>query len=427
MKLNDINIHTIDRYQREGYPWADWALMRREAPVYWYERDGIDPFWAVTRYADVRQVSLDDKTFVNSGPRLRLAPSDYDRRARLARVKKQTLYGWDPDAPDDFIYMDNPEHRDLRLIVARSFTSAYCRTMVDMLDRLARDIVDEFEASLAAGNIVDLVHDFAAKPPLATICEMMGVPTDDWADIHRWTDALFDLDNLEWAEPGEDRRAMRRRLHREFHEYIDNLIERKRREPGDDLTTKLVDAEIDGHRLDHQTLHGYIRVLIAAGNETTRNALTRGTLLLLEHQEQLERFHDAPDELTNSLVEEVVRYTSPVIQFARTATKDVDMHGKRVKAGDTVGIWYPSANRDERAFDDPDRFDITRDPNPHVGFGHGVHFCLGANLARFELRSVFRELGQRKTLAKVEPAGPGRRLTDLHVGALAEMPMRMRA
>ncbi len=425
--LDDIDIHRIDRYQSEGYPWEDWVRLRRDAPVYWYDRPGIAPFWAVTRYADVKAISLDDKTFINGGSRLRLAPSEYDRRAQAARKRKAELYGWDASAPDDMIYLDNPEHRKLRLIVARSFTSAFCRTLSEELDSLAVSIADDFERALAAGEPVDLVHDFGAKLPLATICKMMGLPTDDWADIHRWTDALFDLDNMQWAEPGEDRRDMRRRLHREFHEYLSALIERKRREPGDDLSTKLVQAEVDGSPLNEQELHGYLRVLIAAGNETTRNSLTRGMLELLQWPEQLARFHADPDRWTDSLVEEIVRFTSPVMQFARTATRDVELHGKKIRTGDTVGIWYPSANRDETVFERPNDLDISRDPNPHLGFGHGVHFCLGANLARFELRAMFRELGRRQVLTKLEVAGPARWLTDLHVGAIAQVPVRFAA
>jgi len=425
--LEDINIHSIERYQSEGYPWEDWARLRRDAPVYWYERPGIEPFWAVTRYADVKAISLDDKTFINGGPRLRLAPSDYDRRARAARERKAELYGWDASAPDDMVYMDNPDHRKLRLVVARSFTSAFCRTLASELDSLAVSIAEDFERALENGESVDLVHDFGAKLPLATICQMMGLPIEDWADIHRWTDALFDLENMQWAEPGESRHDMRRRLHREFHGYIANLIETKRRCPGEDLSSKLVHAEIDGSPLSEQELHGYLRLLIAAGNETTRNSLTRGMLELLEWPEQLARFHEDPDSLTSTLVEEIVRYTSPVMQFARTATRDVEIHGKTIRAGDTVGIWYPSANRDETVFEWPNQLDITRDPNPHVGFGHGVHFCLGANLARFELRAMFRELGRRRLLSRLEVAGAARWLTDLHVGAIAEAPVRYAA
>jgi cholest-4-en-3-one 26-monooxygenase len=423
--LDAVDIHSIERYHEQGYPWAGWALLREQAPVYWYDRPGIEPFWAVTRHRDVKTISLDDQSFINSGPRLRLASADYDVRRLAAATKKIERRGWDHSVPEDMIYLDNPDHRALRLLTARRFTTAYCRTMAASLERLARQIVDEFEVSLARGTSVDLVEGLAVKLPLATICEMMGVPTSDWADIHRWTDALVDLESLRWLKPGESRREMRKRLHEEFYDYICTLIATKRADPGDDLSSMLVHATVDGEALSEQVLHGYLKVLILAGNETTRNVVTRGTLALLECPDQIALFESDPGRWVNSLVEELVRFTSPVIQFARTATCDVVLHDEQIRAGDTVGLWYPSANRDASVFERPDELDITRDPNPHIGFGHGVHFCLGANLARWELRSLFIELGNRKLLSRIETAGPGRWLTDMHVGAIAEIPIRL--
>ncbi len=424
-QLDAIDIHSVALYHERGYPWAEWALLREHAPVYWYERDGIAPFWAITRYEDVKRISLDDKTFINSGPRLRLAADNYEARRLSARAKRISERGWDAQTPEDLVFLDNPEHRTLRLITARRFTSAYCRAMAANLASLAGEIVTEFDAALQHDEAVDLVEGLAVKLPLATICHMMGLPEEDWHDIHRWTDALLDIDNMRWARPYESRYDMRKRLHTEFHAYICSVIERKRAQPGDDLSSMLVHAEVDGRMLSEQELHGYLRLLITAGNETTRNAATRGAMLLMQHPEQCAHLERNPDGCVESLVEEVVRYTSPVIQFARTATSDVTLQGQRIRAGDTVGIWYPSANRDPRAFDAPDAFDVLRSPNPHLGFGRGVHFCLGANLARFELRALFRELGRKRLLSRIERAGPGRRLTDLHDGAIAELPVRL--
>ncbi|MEM7407618.1 MAG: cytochrome P450 [Pseudomonadota bacterium] len=424
--LGNIDLHSIERYHAHGYPWEDWARLRREAPVYWYERDGIEPFWAITRYADVKRVSLDDKTFINGGPRLRLAPDDYEQRRLRANAKKIRARGWDPAVPEDLVYLDNPTHRALRRIVARHFTSAYCRSISARLTAHAQTIVADFADALADGEPVDLVEGLAVKLPLATICEMMGVPVEDWKDIHRWTDALVDIDNMRWRAPGESRRDMRKRLHAEFYTYLCDLIEHKRAYPGNDLSTLLVQAEVDGAALTEQQLHGYLKLLIAAGNETTRNAATRGVLALLENPAEIARFEAAPNALNVSLVEEIVRYTSPVIQFARTVVGDVELGGQRLRTGDTVGIWYPSANRDEAVFDRPDELDITRDPNPHLGYGRGVHFCLGANLARFELRALFQAVGERQLLSRLAVAGPRRWLTDLHIGTIAEVPVQLK-
>ncbi len=220
---------------------------------------------------------------------------------------------------------------------------------------------------------------------------------------------------------------MRRRLRVEYFEYLEALIARKRAEPGDDLTTVLVNAEIGTGPLTQQQLHGYLTLLIAAGNETTRNAISRGVVALLEHPDELARLLADPDRYVDTAVEEIVRWTSPVIQFARTATRDVTMGGKQIRAGDTVGLWYPSANRDERQFADPYRFDIGRQPNYHVGFGHGPHFCLGANLARWELRAIFGELARRDLLGRLVIDGDGQWMTDLHVGAWTSQPVALRA
>jgi cholest-4-en-3-one 26-monooxygenase len=417
-RLANVDIHSIRRYETDGYPWADWDLLRDEDPVHWYEREGIAPFWAITRYEDVKALGADDDSFVNGGPRLRLATRRHDERMWEVKAKRDALYGWDPAEPFDMVYFDDPRHSEFRLLVARGFTPAQCRRMASSLEDLAQRFVSGFESKLAADGRADLVNDLAVGLPLATICEMMGVPVDDWSDIHRWTDSSFDTDSMEWALPGETKAEMRRRLRVEFFQYIDALIERKRAEPGDDLASTLVHAELSAGPLTQQQLHGYLTLLIAAGNETTRNATSRGVIALLEHPDELARLRSDPDRYVETAVEEVVRWTSPVIQFARTATRDVTLHGKTIKAGDTIGLWYPSANRDERQFDDPYHFDVGRDPNYHVGFGHGPHFCLGANLARWELRAIFRALATSDVLDRIVLDGPGEYMTDLHVGTL---------
>ncbi len=421
--LDELDIHSIEGYLEHGYPWEAWDRLRREAPVYWYDRPGITPFWAITRYADVKALGSDPVRFINGGSRLRLAGSDHDQLLAASRLKKADRHGWDPDEVDDLVYLDAPRHTAFRLLVARSFTPARCRKMAEELAGLAERFVGELEAELdhAGDQGVDLVEAFAVKLPLAAICSMMGVSADRWTDVHRWTDSLFNTDVMTWALPGESRRDMRKRLRIQYFEFIENLIADKRADPGDDLTSLLVQAEVDGQRLSQQQLHGYISLLISAGNETTRNATTRGILALLENPEQLAHFEKVgPTDATTieTTVEEVVRWTAPVIQFARTATTDVERHGQLIRQGDTIGLWYPSANRDEATFKDPYRFDVTRKPNDHLGFGHGPHFCLGANLARWELRAIFTALARRNLLSRLQPLQQAEWLTDLHVGAI---------
>ncbi len=425
--LDQVDIHTIDRYQANGYPWAEWDLLRETAPCFWYDRPDIAPFWAITRHADVKAIGSDARRFANGLGRLRLKSLDIDERTEAGRRVKAELYQWDIDEPEDMVFFDAPKHTDFRLITARHFTPARCRAMEGELRSNAQRLTAEFADRLDAGETVDLVHDYSVALPLMTIGSMLGVEPGDWAEIHRWTDALFDIDSMRFALAGEDRRTMRKRLHREFHDYVAELIERKRREPGDDLATVVVEAQVDGTDLTDQQLHGYLKLLIAAGNETTRNALSRGILAFTENQDQVDRLCDDPERFVVPAAEEVVRWTTPVIQFARTATTDVELHGQTIREGQHVGLWYGAANRDPRVFERPYEFDISREPNEHLGFGHGAHFCLGANLAKWELRAAFSALAETDILSRLEPASHPMWLTDLHVGAYSEAPVRFKS
>lgn len=423
LMLDEINIHDTVAYERDGYPWAAWDLLRETAPCYWYERDGIAPFWAITRHADVKAIGADAKRFINGGGRLRLRNLDVDARFVAGRRRRAELYDWDPDVPDDMIFLDAPDHTKLRLLTARAFTPARCRDMEGELLANARRLTAELRSRLAAGDTLDLVHEYAVALPLMTIGSMLGVDPDDWADVHRLTDALFDTQSMRFAEPGEDRRTMRKRLHAEFHDYVIGLMETKRAQPADDLATTVVHAEVDGEPLTEQEIFGYIQLLIAAGNETTRNALSRGMLALAERPDQVAVLRADPAAVAVTAADELVRWTSPVIQFARTATVDVELHGQTIRAGDHVGLWYPAANRDPRVFDRPYELDVTRAPNEHVGFGHGAHFCLGANLAKWELRAALTALAETDVLERLQPAAEPTWLTDLHVGAYKEAPV----
>jgi cholest-4-en-3-one 26-monooxygenase len=426
-ELVDIDITNVDRYVASGYPWQEWDVLREQAPVYRYERPNFPPFWAVTRYDDVLTVHSHRKVFINGGPILRI--NSNEGLAAMERFKHRQFerFGWDPEAPTDMVFLDANEHFDLRRLTMRQFTPAAMRRLESDLADMAARFVAEFvsRAKAAQGEPLDLVANLSVGVPLATICGLMGVPESDWYRILSWTDMLmFPTVAAEHVSPGETTRDIRRRLGREFHEYRAQLIaDRRDRGPvGDDLASLLVHATIDGQELDDQQLHGYLSLLIGAGNETTRNAITGGVKVLLEHPAERDRLTADPDGMVETAVEELLRWTSPVIQFARTATEDFDLAGTTIKAGDTVVQWYPSANRDERQFPEPYRFDVGRTPNYHLAFGYGPHFCLGANLARWELRAVFRELAPH--LPHLELAGEPTRLGDLHVGAIGSMPIR---
>ena len=419
--LDDLDIHSLDRYVADGYPWAAWDRLRREAPVYWYEREGFPPFWAVTRYADIHTVGAHPEVFSNAGPILRLDTLDQLDRFGKFRRRQAEKYGWDLAEPIDLVFQDRPQHLDLRMLTMRRFTPAAMRRLETDLDKLSKRFVDNFITKARSSRApIDLVSELAVAVPLATICSLMGLPPSDWSRLSEMTDQLL-ISELaaEHALPGESLADVRRRLGTELFEYLEDIIaDRRARGPegGDDLATLLVHATIEGRPLTQQQLHGYLMLLIGAGNETTRNSIAGGVSALLEHPDQAQLLASDPEANVETAVEEIMRWVSPVIQFARTALSDFELGGTTIRAGDTVGLWYPSANRDEAMFEDPYRFDITRTPNYHLAFGHGVHFCLGANLARWEMRSVFRELAPY--LANLELVGEPRRLPHLHVGAV---------
>jgi len=425
--LETLDIHSTDRYVRRGYPWREWDLLRREAPVFWYEREGIAPFWAITRHADVLEISKRADVFVNS-QRLRLQLIEEDERQFGWSRARAEARGWDPDEVPDFIFMDDPRHRNFRLVTARRFTPAALRKVEAHFEDLSRKFADEFARELARagerGETTDFVRGFAQKLPLAAIGEMLGLPADDWLRLKQLTNVMIGAPEPDFFHEGEDRYIGVLRAVEEMTEYMIRLVhDRKARGPGGaDLSSLIVHAEVDGKPLTEQQLQGYLFVILAAGNETTQNAISGGVNALLEHPDQRERLCADPS-LVNSAAEEILRWTSPVVQFARTAVEDFELSGTKIAAGQDVGLWYPSANRDEAVFDDPYRFDIARHPNHHLAFGgFGAHFCLGANLARWELRAALRAL--IPVLPRFEAAGPPERVPNLHVSAIHTMPVR---
>lgn len=430
LSLDTIDIHDKELYVTRGYPWQEWDLLRREAPVFWYEREAIEPFWAVTRHEDVLEISKHSDVFVNSR-RLRLLDHEDEARQRHSNRARIAARGWDPDEPSDFILMDDPRHRDFRLLVAKRFTPAALRKLEKHFAELSARFASEFERELEVagrkGEVCDFVKGFAEKLPLAAIGEMMGLPPGDWKRLKQLTNVMIGAPESSFFRPGEERNAGVTRAVEEMTDYMVRLVhDREARGPSDDdLSTQLVHSTLYGERLTEQQLQGYLFVLLAAGNETTQNALAGGVHALLEHPEQRDLLCRNP-ELVVSAAEEILRWTSPVLQFARTAVEDFTLRGVRIRAGESVGMWYPSANRDEAVFRDPYRFDITRDPNRHLAFGgYGAHFCLGANLARWELRAALRAL--IPVLPKMELAGPIERIPNLHVAAVHRVPVRAAA
>ena len=348
--------------------------LRAEASVWWQDHPTSTGFWNVVKHADVVEVGRDPVRFSSELGGVGLLDPG---QTRLADLRGRILTEMDP-----------PRHTRYRLLVNKGFTPRMIGLLEQHLRYRAEMIVD---AVIERGSC-DLVSDVAAELPLQAIAEIMGVPQEERDLLFGWSNRLIGADDPEYAaSPLEGRSAAE-----ELATYINDLAGRRRIAPRDDIVSKLINAEIDGDRLSEQEFDLFILLLTIGGNETTRYTTSAGVLALLEHPEQFAALGDDLDGRLPDAIEEFLRWATPVYQFRRTATVDTELRGQAIAAGDKVVEWYVSANRDEDVFEEPFRFDITRSPNPHVSFGGGgPHFCLGANLARMELRLIFREIVER--------------------------------
>jgi cholest-4-en-3-one 26-monooxygenase len=384
-----------------GEPHDQFDRLRREAPVYWHhEHDGGPGFWAVTKHADVRAVSHDWETYSSELGAAFIPTQDEEVLAQL----RLTILNMDP-----------PKHHRYRRLVARGFTPRMIRKLVDEIDRRAALVVD----GVCETGEIEFVQEVAAQVPVQMICEMIGLEKDLWPRMVEVSNQLIgSRDDPDYQElPGGPEAAAL-----EVYTLCDAVAEDRRRHPRDDIMTALVEAEIDGERLDNADLNLFFITLIVAGNETTRNLINHSMLALIERPDQAQRLRDDPS-LWDSAVEEMLRWGSSIHNFRRTATRDTELRGVPIREGDKVVIYYASANRDEDVFADPHTFDIARTPNDHLAFGGGgVHYCLGANLARAEIKAVMRQLVDR--LPDIEVAGEVRRLHSDFVNGIKSMPVR---
>ncbi len=414
LTLDNLDIVNADLYASQGYPWEAWDILRREAPVYWYDRPGIDPFWVISKHDDILAVSREPEIFANN-PRLIIYPKSSDEGDSETMPERHLLN------------MDPPEHGKYRNLVNRRFTPRALDLVEPHIEAVADEVVERVVTALldetSTKESVEFVTELSARLPLAVICDMLGVPADHWDRVMRWTNETIGAGDPEY-QAGRSRADTVRDAQKEMFAYFGELVAERRAEPREDIISLLLAAEIEGEPLSDFEILWYCFLLILGGNETTRNATSGGMAALIEHPDQLARLQ-ADHTLLPTAVEEILRWTSPIIQFARTATHDTEVRGQRIEAGQNVGLYYASANRDEDVFDDPYRFDVGRDPNEHLAFGgYGEHFCLGANLARVELRVVFRQLLERFT--DYELTGDVERLRSGFVGGIKHLPVRFR-
>jgi cytochrome P450 len=399
-----IELVDSERYARLGYPHDLWTRLRADEPVARFEPPGFEPFWAITKHADVLEISKQPLRF-SSAQGITLRPAG-------------VVF-----PPSEMVVMlDPPRHGPVRRVANRRFTPRAVRGQRDDIERIAIEILDDAAAHGTSGEF-DFVERVAAPFPLAVIAWVLGVPSTDWALMFRWTNEVIGKDDPEYRLPGESPGRTSRRARGELHAYFRHLIEQRREDLHDDLVSELIRGEIDGKPLDEEQLVSYCELLVEAGNETTRNAVSGGLLAFCEHRDEWEKLRANPDLLPDA-VDEILRWVSPISHFTRTATEDCEVRGTKIRAGEQVALYYASANRDEEIFEDPFEFRVDRRPNPHLAFGFGEHFCMGAHAARVELETIFRHLLAR--LEGFEVAGPVERLNSMVNGSIKHLPLRYR-
>jgi len=404
-------------YARSGYPHATWARLRRESPVHWCEPAEIMPFWAITRHGHICEISKQPDLFLNGKG---IVPATREAAERIARGEKGPF-----DAMQTIITMDPPKHRKFRKVASPWFTPHALARIDETVDASARRLVDRlYDAQVNGEGVIDFATEVAAQHPLRILSTVLGVSQADEPHILRITQQLFAGDDPEFQRPEGDREQALRNLGIEFLQYFGKIIAERRANPRDDLASVLANAEIDGARMGDVETLGYYLITFTAGHDTTRNALAGGMLALVEHPAEREKLRRDPKGGIADAVEEIVRWTTPVNYMMRTAARDTELGGSRIRTGDRLLLFYASANRDEDVFEAPFSFRVDRHPNPHLGFGIGEHFCLGAHLARRSQRALFAELVGR--LEDVELAAPVERLAASFVAGVKHLPFRYR-
>jgi cytochrome P450 len=343
-------------------------------------------------------VSLDQATFSSWKAGIMLRDLGRERE----EAQREMLTGMEPG-----------RHGKHRRLVSGAFAPKIIRALEPRLRAVVRQTLDD----VAPRGTCDFVTEVACELPVIAICELLGVPIDDRGQILTWSNAMIGMDDPEYADdPGAGMMAAM-----QLAMYANELAERRRREPREDIVTELLRAEVDGERLTQAEFNAFVLILAVAGNETTRNLISGGLALLCEHPAERRRLQADP-ALLPTAIDEMLRYHPPVLHFRRTAMRDVELRGERIREGDKVSIWYASANRDEDVFPEADRFDVGRTPNDHLSFGFGPHYCLGAALAQLEARVMFEELFAR--LPDIALAGPVVRLRANHINGIKHMPVR---
>jgi cytochrome P450 len=414
--MSDTTLLADPQRYAEGVPHEEFARRRRAAAVAWVDEPELryhsvsggvrtrrgTGYWAVTRHGTVIAAAR--------------APDVFSSAARGAFLP-------DPRTPEDLerarqllVNMDAPEHGRIR----RFATAAFTPRAVQELRYSIRAHAEALTARVVAAGEFDAVRDLAAELPLLVLADLLGIPRAERELLFRWSNTLVGFDDPEYGGQSVD--AYRETFAEAFG-YITTLAARRRAAPGEDLSSRLVTMELDGRRLTGAQFAQLWLLLVIAGNETTRHLLSGSLLALAQRPDQAARLAADPD-LTPTAVDELLRWTSPIMQFRRTATRDTELDGQPIRRGDKVVLYYVSANRDEAVYLEPDRLDLARRPNPHLAFGVGPHYCLGSHLAHLEARTLLDTL--RPYLRRLEVTGPPVRLASSFMNGIKALPMRVR-
>jgi len=406
-----VDLNDLDLWAR-AVPYAEFARLRREEPVSWHDEPAPNSgFWSVTRYADIVAASRDTATYSSGRGVSFEEPTDEDMAAR------RTIIDTDP-----------PDHTKLRKILSGSFSQRAVAVYQHFVEGLTDDVLDR----ALQHDEFDFVDAIAKEVPIRVLARIMGLPgseLDRFIDLGDRLIANTDpaVTDVVWGRDDTDAYRLypfRSPYGKQLWDLGREVVKDKLREPGDDLLSTLLAAEVDGDRLTETDLDNFFSIMVIAGNETTRIAIAQGVLAFIEHQDQWTRLAEDPDGRAGTAADEVVRWTCPTHFMRRTATRDTELGGAHIKEGDKVILWYVSGNRDETEFAEPDTFDVGRAPNRHLSFGRGgPHLCLGVHLAKLEVTIVLAALARR--VARFSLAGPPQRIRSNFTNGLRELPVRI--
>ena len=408
----DLDDQLVDaaRWADEAWMHEQFTWLRRNAPIRWMDPNGFDPYWCITRHADIKAIEGDRGLFIND-PRPILGAKMFDAVIEQLFGRRHLVRS--------LVSMDDPDHKRYRALTQAWFRGEHLRKLAGRIDQLAAEYVGRM-ADL--DGECDFVKDVAIWYPLRVIMSILGVPEEDEPLMMKLTQELFgstDPDNRRSFEPNALVDTVR-----DFEAYFSALSRSRRAKPTDDVASVIANATIDGQPIPDLEANGYYQIIATAGHDTTSSATAGGLLALIDHPGEMDKLRADPDRHMAGAINEMIRWVSPVRHFMRTATADCTVGDTPIAAGESCALWYPSANRDESVFEDPFAFRVDRDAANHLAFGFGAHVCLGQHLARMEIAAFFRELLRR--VSHIELNGEPRYMQSTFVGGLKSLPIRYR-